>query len=123
MGRLKGTPKTGGRQKGTPNKATAAVKNYIADTLQRYMQPAGEDSEEPNLQRDLREMLPEDRVKAMTQLAAYVIPKQQALSIEEQTQAETDALTIWLQDAPDEAIDGIAARLLQMQDEQTNAIS
>lgn len=115
--------KTGGRQKGTPNRATAAVKGYITEVLQRYMQPAGEDNNEPNLQRDLREMLPEDRVKAMTQLAAYIIPKQQALSIEEQTKAETDALTIWLQDAPDEAIDGIAARLLQMQSEQTNAIS
>lgn len=115
--------KTGGRQKGTPNKATAAVKSYIADTLQKYMQPAEDGSDEPNLQRDLREMLPEDRVKAMTQLAAYIIPKQQALSIEEQRQAEEDALTQWLKEAPNEAIDGIAARLLQLQTENNNAIS
>lgn len=115
MGRMKGTPKTGGRTKGTPNKATAAVKSYITDVLQRYMQPATEDSTQPTLEKDLAEMLPEDRVKAMTNLAAYILPKQQALTIEEQQQAEEDALTHWLQVAPDEAIDGIAERVLQLQ--------
>lgn len=122
MGRLKGTPKTGGRTKGTPNRATAAVKGYITDVLQRYMRPAEEGSTEPTLENDLKEMLPEDRVKAMTQLAAYIIPKQQALTIEEQQQAEEAALQQWLQDAPDDAIDGIAARLLQIQETATDTV-
>lgn len=115
MGRMKGTPKTGGRQKGTPNKATAAVKSYITDVLQRYMRPAEAGSTAPTLEMDLQQMAPEDRVKAMTNLAAYILPKQQALTIDEQQQAEEAALTQWLQDAPDDAIDGIAARLLQIQ--------
>lgn len=115
MPRSKGTPKTGGRKKGTPNKATAAVKGYISDVLQAYMQPAAKNSKQPNLQQDLADMLPEDRVRAMTQLACYVIPKQQALSIDEQTQVEADALTQWLETAPDEAIDAIAAKVLEMQ--------
>lgn len=114
MARQKGTPKTGGRKKGTPNKSTAAVKDYIADVLHRYMQPPAADSTAPNLERDLENMQPEDRVRAMTQLAGYVVPKQQALTIDEQTQMEEDALTRWIEEAPDEAVDAIAARVLEM---------
>ena len=115
MPRSKGTPKTGGRKKGTPNKSTSAVKGYITDVLQAYMQPTAPNSKQPNLQKDLANMLPEERVRAMTQLACYVIPKQQSLSIEEQTQIEADALVQLLETAPDEAIDAIAAKVLELQ--------
>lgn len=115
MPRQKGTPKTGGRQKGTPNKTTAAVKNYITEVLSDYMQPAKKGSKKPTLAEDIAAMLPEDRVRAMTQLAGYVIPKQQALSVAEQTQVEADALTAWLETAPDDAINAIAAKVLEMQ--------
>lgn len=115
MPRSKGTPKTGGRKKGTPNKSTSAVKGYITDVLHAYMQPTAKNSKQPNLQNDLANMLPEERVRAMTQLACYVIPKQQALSIEEQTQVEADALVQLLETAPDEAIDAIAAKVLELQ--------
>ena len=115
MARSKGTPKTGGRQKGTPNKTTAAVKDYIAQVLSDYMQPAVRGSKQPTLGRDLEAMLPEDRVRAMTQLAGYVIPKQQALSVAEQTQVEAEALTHWLETAPDDAINAIAAKVLELQ--------
>ena len=33
MGRAKGTPKTGGRKKGTPNKATATLKEWLISLL------------------------------------------------------------------------------------------
>ena len=119
MPRKKGTPKTGGRQKGTPNKATAAVKACITDVLANYMQPQGESSAH-TLQTDLDLLQPDERVRAITALACYVIPKQQALSIEEQTQVEADALTQWLETAPDEAIDAIAAKVLEMQQRNNN---
>lgn len=115
MPRKKGTPKTGGRQKGTPNKTTAAVKNYITEVLSDYMTPTPADASQPTLAADIKNMLPEDRVRAMTQLAGYVIPKQQALSVAEQTQVEADALTQWLETAPDDAIDAIAAKVLELQ--------
>ena len=115
MPRKKGTPKTGGRQKGTPNKTTAAVKGFITETLNDYMRPARKGSNKPTFAEDFAAMLPEDRVRAATQLAAYVIPKQQALTIDEQTQVEADALTQWLETAPAEAIDAIAAKVLEMQ--------
>lgn len=115
MPRKKGTPKTGGRIKGTPNKTTAAVKTYITDVLSDYMQPARRGSKTPSLSKDLKDMLPADRVRAMTQLAGYVIPKQQALSVAEQTQVEAEALTAWLETAPDDAINAIAAKVLELQ--------
>ena len=116
MPRKKGTPKTGGRQKGTPNKTSGAVKGYLTDTLTAYLQPkALAGKKQPTLEEDLQNMLPAERVRAMTSLAGYVIPKQQAISIEEQTQVEMDALTAWLETAPAEAINGIAAKVLEMQ--------
>ena len=121
MPRQKGTPKTGGRQKGTPNKTTATVKSYITDALELYMRPQPKGSKDPNLWADLVQMLPEDRVRAMTQLAGYVVPKQQALSVEEQTKVEEDALTRWLETAPDDAIEAIAAKLLEIQKANTES--
>lgn len=115
MPRKKGTPKTGGRQKGTQNKTTSAVKNYITQVLSDYMQPEKNGGKQPTLSADLRGMLPVDRVRAMTQLAGYVIPKQQALSVAEQTQVEAEALTQWLETAPDDAINAIAAKVLELQ--------
>lgn len=116
MPRKKGTPKTGGRQKGTPNKTSGVVKGYLTDTLTAYLQPkALAGNKQPTLEEDLQNMLPAERVRAITSLAGYVIPKQQAISIEEQTQVEMDALTAWLKTAPAEAINGIAAKVLEMQ--------
>ena len=33
MGRIKGTPKTGGRKAGTPNKTTTDIKTWVANIL------------------------------------------------------------------------------------------
>ena len=120
MGRAKGTPKTGGRKAGTPNKATAAVKGYIQDVLDAYMAPTPKRGRKaadalPTLAEDLRKMEPAERVRAMTQLAGYVIPKQQALSIDEQTAVEEEALLNFLETAPEDAINAIAAKVLEMQ--------
>ena len=111
MSKALGSPKTGGRKAGTPNKTTAAVKNCIASVIADYTTP--QDGGSP-LQRDLAEMQPADRVRAITQLAGYIIPKQQAVSIGEQTRAETEALTEWLQSAPAEAVDAIAAKVMAL---------
>lgn len=121
MGRTKGTPKTGGRKAGTPNKATAAVKDCIQHVLEKYMAPqptkkAAAGDVLPTLEEDLKDMLPAERVRAMTQLAGYIVPKQQALSIDEQTAVEEDALLHFLETAPDAAIDAIAAKVYAMQE-------
>lgn len=67
--RAKGTPKTGGRQKGTPNKTTQTTKEFIQALL--------EDNQE-QLQEDLKRLAPKDRVNALLGLLPYIVPKQQA---------------------------------------------
>jgi hypothetical protein len=105
----------GGRAAGTPNKATAAVKTAISDIVEAYLSPA--DAAKPlkfNLAEDLEAMQPQERAKLITGLAAYIVPKQQALSVEDQSRAEAEALTAWIESAPEEAIDAIAAKILAL---------
>lgn len=106
MGRRKGTPKTGGRQAGTPNKASSEVKALIEGLLSDNAK---------TIQRDFKELTPAERIRAVGQLAGFVIPKQQAISIEEQAAIEEQALFDFLEHAPDEAIDAISERILAIQ--------
>ena len=92
MARKKGTPKTGGREKGTPNKTSAQVKELITDLLQ--------DNAE-RIRRDFAELTPAERIKAVAQLAAYIVPKQTAVSIEQQAAIEKEGLLLFLESAPD----------------------
>lgn len=106
MGRHKGTPKTGGRQAGTPNKAGGEVKTLIVGLLS---------DNADTIRKDFTQLTPSERIKAVAQLAAYVVPKQQAISIEEQAAIEEQALLSFLEKAPDEAIDAIAEKVLAIQ--------
>lgn len=108
-----GKGRLGGRAAGTPNKTNAAVKEAVAKIVNDYLAPAQEGRF--TLEQDLAAMQPEQRARLITNLAGYVIPKQQALSIEDQTRIEAEALTSWLETAPEEAINAIAAKVLEMQ--------
>lgn len=77
-GKRKGAPKSGGRKKGTPNKVTASMREFIADLL---------DSNREQFAADLQAVTPETRLHIMEKLMQYVIPKRQAV------RAEIDTLT------------------------------
>ena len=72
MGRTKGDGKgrLGGRQKGTPNKVTGDVKEWICDIINKNRK---------QMEKDLKQLEPLERVKMLEKLMAYVIPKQQAV--------------------------------------------
>ncbi len=108
MGRQKndGRGRLGGRSKGTPNKSTSDLRNWLSGVL---------NGSRNQFERDLKELLPEERVRVLSGLFNYVIPKQQSLSVEEQINTETEALSRWLESAPQEAIDGIAKRVIELQ--------
>lgn len=108
MGRQKndGRGRLGGRKKGTPNKSTSDLKNWLSGVLNENRN---------QFEKDLRDLLPEERIKVLSGLFNYVIPKQQSLSIEEQIQNETESLSRWFEQAPQEAIDGIAKRVIELQ--------
>lgn len=107
MSRQKGTPKTGGRTKGTPNKATAEMKNWIADLLAKNR---------ATFAKKFAEMEAEDFCKMFASLLNFVVPKQQAVTIEEQTAAEYVELKKLLQECPDEAADLIAQKVIEIQE-------
>lgn len=108
-GKPKGSKKTGGRTKGTPNKTTGQTKEFIADILQRN---------ESKFNKALKALEGEVFVRAYTQLLPYVSPKMQSVSVEAQINAEIKALNELLDTAPEEAIAKIAEKMLELQSKQ-----
>ena len=66
--------KTGGRTKGTPNKASSAVRGAITKMLDVYFTDM--------FVQDIAVLDPKDRVAAMEKFAAYVAPKMQATTLD-----------------------------------------
>ena len=69
MSRQKGTPKTGGRQKGTPNKITGTLKDFVSEMI---------DANRDQMQQDLKALSPKDRLLILERFLQYTLPKQQA---------------------------------------------
>lgn len=106
-----GRGRIGGRAKGTPNKTTSTVKEWLTKLIQDNRQ---------QVEDDLRNVLPEERLRIIASLLNYVVPKQQTVSIEESMAAEYRELERLLQTAPDEAIDRIAERIKEMESYNKN---
>lgn len=91
MGRAKGTPKTGGRKAGTPNKVTGTAKEWIAGLI---------DKNRAQIEKDLKKLEPKERLQMLEKLMQYVVPKQQAVS------AKID-----FSEMPDEVLDDLVQEL------------
>lgn len=111
MGRIKGTPKTGGRTKGTPNKVTASLKDFIANLI---------DENREQVIADLRELEPYQRLLFIERLIGYVLPKQASVDVKSQIEAEYKALDRLIDEAPDEFIDKITSKILKLQEAKNN---
>ena len=107
MGLHKGqTNNPNGRPAGKQNKLTTQTKDWIAQLIDRNKK---------QIEKDLKGMDAETRVKALFSLLNYIVPKQSTISIEEQAKIEEEALIKFLETAPDEAIEAIAAKVIEMQ--------
>lgn len=73
-------PKTGGRQKGTPNRATAEVRQAFADLVQGNL-----DNVKVWLDRVARDN-PAKAVELILQLSRYILPELKAMAIDVQTE-------------------------------------
>lgn len=73
MARKKGSVKTGGRKKGTPNKATVFGQEYLMKLLSDYV-------EKGLMESDLASLQPKDRILVVEKFASYLIPKQAAVT-------------------------------------------
>ena len=101
-----GRGRLGGRAKGTPNKTTSTVKEWLTALV---------DSNRKQIEKDLKGMEPGERVKLFALLLNYIVPKQQAVSVEASIQAEYAEMSKLLQNAPDEVIDKIAERIREIE--------
>lgn len=70
VGRPKGTPKTGGRQKGTPNKATQSTRDWLNYLLNKNR---------VQFENDLQEIEPKERLSVLIKLLEYTTPKMQSV--------------------------------------------
>jgi len=73
MSRAKGTPKTGGRSAGTPNKITGTLKEFVANLIDQNRQ---------QIEKDLKRIEPKERLMILERLMAYVLPKQNTNNIQ-----------------------------------------
>lgn len=67
--------KTGGRQKGTPNKSTSEIREAIATQWQQYRQSG-------QFEDDLQALDPATRVCVMEKLAQYIAPKMKSMDLD-----------------------------------------
>lgn len=80
MPRLKGTAKTGGRKKGTPNKATNDMRKWLKSFL---------DQNQEQIEKDFKALEPKERIQAFERLLQYTLPKMQTMD----ANIELDALS------------------------------
>lgn len=78
--------KTGGRQKGTPNKTTGTLRSAISKIVSDYY-----NSE--TLMEDINRLKPKERVDMMEKLAAYVVPKLQSVSVDAEVSGKSNAVS------------------------------
>ena len=92
MGRATGTPKTGGREAGTPNKITGTLKEFVANLV---------DDNREQIVKDLKALKPKERLAVLERLMQYVLPKQQAISADVDLEGLQTNLTIRVVGDPD----------------------
>lgn len=89
-GRPRGTPKTGGRQKGTPNKVTKAVRGTLVKFINRNMR---------TIQSDFDKLDPKDRLTLLEKFLPYILPKQSTIKAE-------------ISDLTEDELNSVATRIL-----------
>lgn len=106
MGLKKGTTNNpNGRPKGTPNKTTTEMKDWVIGVV---------GNSQKQFEKDLKKADPEKRMAMIEKLLAFCIPKQQSISVEAQISHEYAELEKLLEKCPDEVIDRIAEKVEQL---------
>lgn len=100
-----GRGRMGGRKKGTPNKSPS-LKVWVEEFI---------NSKRKEMEDDLKELKPYERLKILTGLINYVLPKQQAISPHEAISEEYKHLEQLIKTQPKEVIDQLAQRVMEFQ--------
>lgn len=106
MGLKKGhTNNPNGRPKGSPNKVTTEMKEWLTGLLI---------GDRKAFEKNLREVDAEKQLVIYERLLQYILPKQQSISVEAQIAAEYEELEKLLSTAPEEAIERILTRIEEL---------
>lgn len=70
MARPKGTKKTGGRKKGTPNKVTESTRHWIGRLIE---------DNKAQIEEDLKALEPKERLQVLERFMQYTLPKMQSI--------------------------------------------
>lgn len=100
-----GKGRMGGRKKGTPNKVTGTVKEWLADLIDRNRE---------QMEEDLRQLEPRERLAVLEKFMQYIVPKPKTeLAVTSDRQQEP---IIDLSMVPDDVICEMADKLLDYRD-------
>lgn len=102
-----GRGRLGGRTKGTPNKASNDIRSWVEAILSKN---------KAQIEQDFAIVDPDSRLRFVEKLIAYVVPKKMAVTIEEQMAEEYKQLEALLSKCPQEAIDRIAEKVIELQE-------
>ena len=98
-----------GRPKGTPNKATTSMREFISELLDDNMEV---------IKSDLLKIDPAQRLSVLEKFLQYSLPKLQSVDIntqiETQVNAEYAALEKLLNEAPEDAVQRIADKVIEL---------
>lgn len=111
MGRAKGTPKTGGRKAGTPNKTTTDIKTWVANIL---------DSGRADFEKRLKKLNDREYIRTFVGLLGYVMPKMSPTTPEDILRKEREMMQELLLSMPEEMIDRVTKRLYELQTKEEN---
>lgn len=111
-GRPRGTPKTGGRERGTPNRVTADLKEWVNDILE-----GGKDT---FIQR-LGNLDDRDYIRTFVGLLNYVIPKQAPTTPDDVLRKEKEMLQELMLSMPDVMINRLAEQLNKLTDKENES--
>lgn len=100
-----GKGRMGGRQKGTPNKVTGTVKEWLADLI---------DKNRGQIEADLQQLEPKERLAMLEKFMQYIVPKPKtefSVTSEKQQEPVFDLSLV-----PDDVVCEIADKLLDYRD-------
>lgn len=100
-----------GRPKGSTNKATKDLKNWVKKLLENNTEL---------FEKDLVKIKPSERLGVLQGLLKYSVPSIAPTTIEAQIQAEYNELKALLDAAPDEAIEKITEKIIYLQQKTKN---
>lgn len=94
-----------GRPKGIPNRTTSELRAWVQTLVERN---------EKKFTADLKKLEPYQRLLILEKLMGFVLPKLQSVDVQTQTQIEYTELRKLLEVCPDELLDELTNRIINL---------